>query len=304
MDNLLYRFFYIISLLPFGFLYLIADMIAWLAGDIIRYRRRVVYDNIRSSFPQMSEKEVKKTVRDFYHFLADYFVETIKLLSISPEEMKQRMIIENPELPNEILKQNRSIVLYLGHYCNWEWVSSLPLSLPSDVEAAQIYHPLENATFDRFFYKLRTRFGARNVAMDDTLRTLLGWKRDGITSITGFIADQAPGMNIHLFLDFLNHDTGVYTGPERIARKLNAAVLYADISRPRRGYYNLKFLSICDQAKEMPTFEITRKYFSLLQDTILRQPAFWLWSHRRWKRSRELFLQVHGEKATEMLSHL
>lgn len=304
MTKLVYSLFYLVSLIPLRCLYILSDFLAWIAGSVLRYRHKVIADNLRSSFPDFDEREVKRIEKEFYRFLTDYFVETIKLASISPRKMLKRLVVENPELVNDATARGQSTVIYLGHYCNWEWVSSLPLSLTPGTIAAQIYHPLENKTFDQVFYRLRTRFHAHNVPMESTLRTLLGWKREGRPSVTGFIADQAPGMNIHLFVDFLNHDTGVYTGPERIADALKANVVYAHITRPKRGRYHLRFIPIAQNAKEMPMFEITRKYFELLEANIREAPQYWLWSHRRWKRTREHFYQFHGAHADEMLTHL
>lgn len=286
-------------------LYLIADCLAWLAGDVVKYRRKVVHDNLRSSFPDKSEEWIDRTSRDFYHFLADYFVETVKLTSISSGTMKRRMHFENTEEVNEILKSGRSISVFLGHYCNWEWVSSLPLWLPDGSVAGQIYHPLENRAADRLFLKIRERFGAHSIPMKETLQSLLKWRNEGRASITGYIADQAPGYDgIHLFTDFLNHDTPVFTGAERISRMLGCAAFYARISRPERGMYVCRFVKITDNAADLPKFELTRTYFRMLEEQITENPALWLWSHRRWKRDREGFMRYHGDQTERQLKRL
>jgi KDO2-lipid IV(A) lauroyltransferase len=231
-------------------------------------------------------------------------METVKLASFSEEEMKRRLIVKNPELINDTMSAGRNVVLYLGHYCNWEWVSSLPLSFNKDAVCCQVYHPLHNAGMDRYFYKLRTRFHANNIAMDDIMRRLIEYKRAGKCTVTGFIADQAPGLNVHLWLDFLNHETGVYTGPERIARFLDANCFYTRMERPKRGYYTLEFIPVCEFPKKEAQFDITRKYFKLLEQNISDHPQYWLWSHRRWKRSRADFDAYWGADASRQLSHL
>ena len=136
------------------------------------------------------------------------------------------------------------------------------------------------------------------------MRCHIDWKRRGVATVTGYIADQCPKFDMHLFLDFLHHDTGVYTGPERISRFLDAEVLFCHLSRPRRGLYELKFIPIAHNPKEYPDFEITRRYFALLEDNILEAPQYWLWSHRRWKRTRADFYNFWGDKADKLLSHL
>ena len=301
---MLYRIVYLISLLPFRMLYIFSDVLAWLACDVIRYRRSVVRRNLAASFPEKQEKDIRKIEKRFYRFLCDYFIETVKLASMSPDKMRRHLKVENIEEINEAVRQGQSVSIYLGHYCNWEWVSSLPLHIDPAAKCAQIYHPLENKTFDRLLYRLRTRFDANNIPMKDILPTLITWKKENVPSVTGYIADQAPGLNIHLFVDFLNHETGAYTGPERISKFLGAKAVYGHMSRPKRGYYTLRFIPISENVKKENIFVTTRKYFTLLQDNIRETPQYWLWSHNRWKRSRELFNQYHGDKAADMLTHL
>jgi KDO2-lipid IV(A) lauroyltransferase len=293
-----------LALLPLRLLYVISDFLKWLLYDVIRYRRKVVEENLRTAFPDKDEKWVATTGRKFYGWLVDYFMETVKLASFSEEDMKRRLIVKNPEVINRTMNAGRNVVLYLGHYCNWEWVSSLPIFFNDDAVCCQVYHPLHNKGMDRYFYKLRTRFRAKNIAMDDIMRRLIEYKRAGKCTITGFIADQAPGLNVHLWLDFLNHETGVYTGPERIARFLDANCFYARMERPKRGYYTLEFVPVTESPKKEEQFEVTRKYFRLLENNISDHPQYWLWSHRRWKRSRADFDAYWGDDATRQLSHL
>lgn len=295
---------YPLSWLPMRVLYFLGDCIAWMAHIVIGYRKKIVRQNLRNAFPEMSDAERKIIERKYYHFLGDYAVETIKLLTISEKDIRHRMVVENPEVIANALQQGRNVTLFLGHYCNWEWVSSLPLYFPKDSESAQIYHPLHNKGMDKMFMKIRTRFGANNIPMDDILRKLISWKRKGIPSVCGYIADQTPGYNIHLFLDFLNQDTGVFTGPERISDFLDAEIWYCHMSRPHRGEYHLRFLPVTMHPKEEKIFDPTRKCFKMLESNILEAPQYWLWSHRRWKRTREKFMNHWGDKASDMLSHL
>lgn len=294
----------VISLIPLRLLYIISDFLKFLVCHVFKYRRRVVEHNLVSSFPEKPKEWIAKTTNAYYAWLMDYIVETLKMNSMSARQMKKRMKVLNPEAVNDAVARGRSVVLYLGHYCNWEWVASLPLVLSPDCIPCQVYHPLENKTMDKWFMKLRTRFHSHNIAMDDIMRRLIEIKRAGKCSVTGFIADQAPGHNVHLWLDFLNHETGVYTGPERIARFLDAECFYCYMSRPKRGYYTLEFIPVTSAPKKEEQFEITRRYFEMLQDNIEKYPQYWLWSHRRWKRSRRDFNEYWGDKAAQQLSHL
>ena len=294
----------LLSYIPFRLMYLFSDILAFLAYHILKYRRGVVEMNLRNSFPEKSDYEIHSIAKKFYRFLGDYVVETVKLTTMSEATMRRRLRVENIELINDAVAKGQSVSIYLGHYCNWEWVSSLPLHIDPRAKCAQIYHPLENKTFDSILYKIRTHFGANNIAMADILPTLIKWKKENIPSVTGYIADQAPGFNIHLFVDFLNQETGVYTGPERISKFLAARAVYAHITRPKRGYYVLRFLPVEDNVKKAEIFTTSRRYFELLEENIREAPQYWLWSHRRWKRTRSQFNAIHGERAAEMLSHL
>lgn len=277
-----------ISLLPLSLLYILADILAFLARDVVRYRRKVVEDNVRTALPELSRGEQNRTVRRFYNFLADYFVETIKMQGFSALEMNRHMLYEGMEQLDEAFSQGKSVILYLGHYCNWEWVTSIPLHTGADVQMAQIYHRLSNPVADKVFLWMRSRWGSESVEMRDTLRALIGWRREGRKTCTGFIADQTPTYDsIHLFLDFLHHDTPVFTGGEKIARKLGAAVFYLDIRREERGVYAGRFIKISDDASKEEEYAVTRAYYRELERSIRRQPELWLWSHRRWKRTRE-----------------
>lgn len=302
---LVYGLLWLISLLPFWLLYIVSDVLAWFVHSVIRYRRRVVRGNLTSSFPWLTDKELRRIERGFYRFLSDYAVETIKICSISNKTMFKRMKMVNLDIANEAMARGRNVSLLLGHYCNWEWVSSVTPHIDPQFVTGQIYHRLESKVMDKVFEKIRTHFKSHNIPMQSALRQVVEWKREGKMSMMGYIADQAPLFEIHLFLDFLNHDTGVYTGPERISRFLNAEVYYAHIRRPKRGYYELEMVPVTLRPNEEPIFSITREYFRLLEENIKEAPEYYLWSHKRWKRPRSAFEEHWGkEKAAEMLTHL
>ncbi len=299
MKNLTYylsfALWFIISLLPLWVFYRLSDGLYYLVYHVVRYRRRVVYANLRNSFPEKSEAEIERIAKDFYSFFCDYIVETLKFFSMGEKNIRKRMKFEGLDQVKEDFANGRSVSVYLGHYCNWEWISSLGLHL--DEQCGQIYHPLENATLDRLFLYMRGRFKAQSIKMDDTFLTILKWKKEGRKNIVGYIADQVPGYNnIHYWADFLHHDTPVFTGAERISKIMDTAVYYIDVERPRRGYYVARFIKIADSLNEHPVFFATEQYFRLLEKNIQRAPQYWLWSHKRWKRTREEFNRMFTEE--------
>ncbi len=270
--------------------YLLSDLLFFAIYHILRYRRGVVKRNLSASFPEKSEEELKQIERGFYHFFCDYLAESVKLLTISREELKERLVFKGTELVNQCVDEGQSCAVYLGHYCNWEWITSLPLWVTPKAQCGQIYHPIENKDFDRLFIRLRQRMGAVCIPMQDTLRKILEFRKDKQPVVIGYISDQKPHwVNIHHWVDFLHHDTPVLTGTERIARKMNHAVFYLDVRRIRRGNYEAEFKLITREPQKKKEFELTDIYYQMLEQSIQRAPEFWLWSHNRWSRTREEF---------------
>lgn len=271
-------------------LYGLSDAIYLIVYYIIRYRRKLVFQNMSDAFPDKSADEVRAIEKRFYHWFCDYLVETIKLFSISQEQLRRRMEFRGTDIVDAIVKDGQSCAVYLGHYCNWEWITSLPLWVTPEAQCGQIYHALENKGFDQMFLDLRQRMGAVCIPMAETLRRIIKYRQEGRQVVIGYISDQVPFWNnIHHWCQFLNHDTPVLTGTERLARQTGHAVLYLDVTRPRRGYYVAEFKLITREPKQMKEFEITDIYFSMLEESILRAPEFWLWTHNRWKRTHEEF---------------
>ncbi len=281
---------YMVSLLPMWVHYLFADVLYYLLYYVIRYRLQVVRKNLASSFPEKTQPELRQIEKDFYQWFCDYLVESMKLLTIRKENLKRRMVFKNTEQVDEIVESGWSCAVYLGHYCNWEWISSLPLWVNPKAQCGQIYHPLQNKAFDLLFLRLRQRMGALCIPMADTLRKIIDFKKANQPVVIGYISDQKPNwFNIHHWVDFLNHDTPVLTGTERIARKMNHAIFYIDVHRIRRGYYEAEFKLITCKPQTMKEYEITDIYYQMLEESIRRTPAYWLWSHNRWSRTREEF---------------
>lgn len=288
--KLLYCVWYLLSLLPWWVHYLLSDAIYLILYRLVGYRVKVVRSNLQSSFPEKSDKELRQIERRFYHSLCDYFVEMVKMMTMSGEEMRRRMVFKGTDTVAECVADGQSCAVYLGHLFNWEWITSLPFWVPKEAQCGQLYHALENPLFDRLLLSLRQRWGAECIALVDILRKTVEFKRKGVPTVIGYIGDQVPHWNnIHHWCWFLNHDTPVMTGAERIAVKNNQALFYMDVSRVKRGYYEAEFKLISRNPKELKEFESVDIYFQMLEQTIRRQPELWLWSHNRWKRTREEF---------------
>ena len=310
LHSLLYKivhtFFYAVSMLPLRALYCISDCEYVMLYHVFRYRRSIVRKNLTVSFPEKSIEEIIDIEHGFYHWFCDYFFEALKLLSISDEELRRRFTITNSQELEDCFLQGQSVGTILGHYCNWEWLSCVGIDLPPERVRGLIYHPLYNKIFDRLFLDIRSH--GTPIPKKEILRYLVRYKQQGIMSIFGYIADQGPKWeNIHLWLPFMGQDTPVFTGAERIMRKMNNAVFYVEMTRPRRGYYTCTYRLITKDPKSLPEFEITRRFFRMLEDSIRREPRYYLWTHNRWKRTHEEFdrrFQVVSGKVVPREEHI
>lgn len=279
-----------LSHLPLCVHYLIADFVYLVIYYLIHYRRKVVRNNLTSAFPEKSAREIKQIEHQFYHWFCDYIVETFKMASISREEMSRRMVFKGTELIEQCWAEGQSCGVMLGHYCNWEWVSTLPLAMSDKGLCAELYHPIENPETDQFFLQLRQRFGSVCIPMERALRDIVKYRQEGRPLVIGYIADQKPNWrNIHLWMDFLNHNTPIFTGTERIIKRTGQAFFYGDVRRVKRGYYECEFKLIDRHPDQVPDYELTERYMREMEKTIRRDPAFWLWSHDRWSRTKEEF---------------
>ncbi len=286
----------LISRLPFRGLYVISDMVYVIVYHILGYRKKIVRKNLRTSFPEKTDDELRAIEKRFYHWFCDYFVETLKLLSITPEEMKRHIEFRNVDQIIAAKKEGQGISAFLGHYGNWEWLSAAGLfwPVPDDVMGL-IYHPLRNDTFDELMIKARSSLGGKCINKKHILRELVTLRREKRSYMFGYIFDQSPKwQNIHLWLDFLNHKTPVFTGAERIARKMNDLVVFVSLERPERGRYIAAYHIISANPNEEEEYAMTKKGFALLEEEIRRNPEFYLWTHNRWKRTYEEFLAVHN----------
>lgn len=294
IQKIAYCFFfgvwYVISCLPLSVLYLFSDFLSLLMCYVFRYRRKVIRKNIEESFPDKTLEERKNIEHQFYTHFCDIFIESIKYFSMSESEVKKRMKMVGVDLLEESCRKGKSCGVYLGHYGNWEWISSMPVWLPPEVcLCTQFYRRLDNKVFNKLIEYTRSRWGGVNIPANESVRYLARYKRDGQPILIGFIADQVPWWrDIHYWTNFLNHpETPVFTGAERIIKKFDMDVYYLDVRRIKRGSYVAEYKRITTNPKECPDYWITEQYIRMFEKTIMRAPAYWLWSHKRWKRTKE-----------------
>ena len=278
--------FWTISKLPFGILYLISDALYILIFHVIGYRKKVVFKNLRNSFPEKSEVEIQQIAKKFYKKFPDLIVEAIKMASISEEEVKKRVELINPEEVDRHLNNGKGIICVTSHYSNWEW-GIHRLSFMTDSPRLVIYKPLNNKDFDDVYNGIRTRFGATMVPMKQILRHIARLRNMPYFSV--FVADQTPVyQDSDYYLAFLNQESLVYTGPERIAKITNNPIVFCEIiPKEKRGYYYSKFTTLVEDPSQHEPYEITHIHNKYTEELIRQKPEYWLWTHNRWKRQRK-----------------
>jgi len=276
---------YLISLLPFRVIYLLSDFIYLVLYHVTKYRRKVVDENLLNAFPEKSPAERGTISKRYYHYLSDLMVESVKLLTISRKEVTKRVRVSNEELITESFGRGQSVIGILGHYGNWE-MGALRFSQLFRERRIIVYKPLSNKFFDKVCKKLRSRFGATLVDMKSTLRKLISYKNE--PTVTVLVGDQTPAKSeIKYFTNFLNQPTAVFLGVERLAKITNSAVVFCDVRRIKRGFYECNFVPLFADAKKTEEHEITDAHVHYLEEVIKEHPEYWLWSHRRWKHKPE-----------------
>lgn len=272
--------------LPLKVMYALSDIAFVLVYYVARYRRRVVDDNLAQCFPDIDQKARAAIRRQFYRNFCDTFVEAVKLLHISDKEICQRMQFENTALIDKLLSQGKSVAVYFSHCGNWEWAPSVTLHTThhQGVEYCQVYRPLRNHAFDSLMLRIRSRFGSLSFAKATVFRDLVHLKRDNILTVTGFMSDQKPSHNDPTVVTmFLNRPTAFISGTETLARRIGLAAIYWDMEKTARGHYRITCRLLDDGTHAGEPGTLTRNYAAMLQDTITRNPAIWLWTHKRWK---------------------
>jgi KDO2-lipid IV(A) lauroyltransferase len=281
MYYIVYGLLYLVSLLPLRVLYILSDGFYALVYYVLGYRRNVVMSNLQIAFPEKTVAERKAIAKKFYKNFIDSFIETIKMVSASDAYIQKR-VSGNWEVVNEIYNTGRSLQIHLGHTFNWEW-ANLAGAKSMHYTFLGVYMPIKNKTFDRLFQKIRSKSGSVLLPATDMRKAMIPWRHKQYA--IGLVADQAPANPEKCFwLTFFGRPTSFITGPETGARAGNIPVVFANIEKKRRGYYNVVFTVAEDQPETLERGELTLRYARYLENVIRQQPDMWLWSHRRWKR--------------------
>lgn len=279
-----YPFIYFVSVAPFWVVYKLSDFfyhVLWVSG----YRRAVVYKNLRNSFPDKSLQEIDGIAKSYYRYLCDLILESLKTLRMGEAESKARCVFHGTDWLDALKSEGKSFIIVMGHYGNWEWAGP-SFTLNTGCQLVVIYRPLANIYFEKLMCSMRTRFGTRITPVNLTLRDMVA-NRGNVTA-TAFIADQTATKKNAYWTTFLKQDTAVFTGPEKLATKFNYPVVYMNVQRPRRGYYEVFPELLIPDPKNTTENEISETFMKRLERDIIRNPIIWLWSHRRWKHKRPL----------------
>ena len=304
MSNLKYSLIFgllqAVACLPLGVLYVLSDGLYLIARYVLRYRLAVVRKNLRNALPERSDKELRRIERAFYRHLGDCVVETVKLLHISDEELMRRIEVRQSELVNSAFDEGRSVIMFLGHYGNWEWVQTVSMFLRGNDVSGEIYRQLYNPTMERVTQRIRSRFDTLCIQQEKAVRTLLRMHSEGKKFIIGFIADQYPNSwNFHYWTDFLNQRAAYVTGGEEIGRRVGARFVYLEVEKPRRGHYVMTFKPIEVADGSTDEYPYTIRFLRMFEEHIRRSPEYWLWSHNRWRYKESDFAEPASEQPSE-----
>ncbi len=283
----LYNIFtWLLSKLPLPLIYFFSDILYVILYKTFGYRKKVVQENLSNSFPEKSAKELRAVEQRFFHHLCDLMIENMLLPHISEKQIRKRCTYLNPELIETQLNKGKSVICVTGHYSNWEFLSGYQLQTKFKIVA--VYKPLSNKHFDTHFKKMREKFDAETAAMNDAVRVLLRYKSSNTQTLSLFIADQSPTRGqSHYWTEFLNQETSIFTGVERIAQKTGFPVIFLKMRKISREQYVVETEMLREDPQSAQANFITEAHVRTLENLIREQPEYWLWSHRRWKHKRE-----------------
>jgi KDO2-lipid IV(A) lauroyltransferase len=272
----------LIGLLPFRLLFLLSDVFFVIVG-IVGYRRKVITQNLTNAFPEKNQLEIRKIRFLFYRHFCDLFVETLALQHFAPRRILKRIETVNAEALQQSFDNGKDVIAVLGHYGNWEWVPASMLQF-KNVLGTSVYRPLKNKWFDKFMLNIRSCFNTRNIPLYSTTREIVKLKRKNQRFALGLIADQSPSKSeLHYWTDFLNQNTSVILGPEKMAKLTNADLFYFKTEKTGRGRYRITFIPFPEDVQTATEYKTTEWHLRLLEQQILQKPQYWLWSHKRWK---------------------
>ncbi|MEM7186326.1 MAG: lysophospholipid acyltransferase family protein [Bacteroidota bacterium] len=279
---LAYPIIWMVSKFPMPLLYFTSDVVFVIIYYLIGYRKKVVKDNLRLVFPNKSKKEIAAITKKFYHHLCDMILESVKSLSISEENLKKRFTFTNLEVVQELEEQQKDIILMLGHYASWEWAFILQRYV--NHKGYVVYKKIENKYFDKLVRSIRAKYDTHLITTKETIHKLGAAKIRGELTINGFASDQsAKHWKAAHWKEFMGIKVPVITGAEMLAKKLDMAVVFLAVKKVGRGHYQATFETITADPKSVEDFDITDRFFDLLEAQIREEPAYYLWTHKRWK---------------------
>lgn len=274
---------YPLALLPLALLYVLAGPLYLVLNYVVRYRRKVILENLRNSFPEKSPKEIRKIKNRYYWHLTQIAVEMVKMLVLPRCILRKRYRCSNPELVNRYFDEGRSVILMSSHYNNWEWMI-LALDEMFKHHGVGVGKPNSDKVFEKLVNRARTRYGTEVVFADTVRDVFEHYESQHIPVAYMMLSDQSPNSKKRCYVtDFLHQRTGMIFGAEHFARKYNIPVLYYEVVKEWIGKYRVDVQLITDAPNDCAEYGITQRYVELLEQTIRRKPQYWLWSHRRWK---------------------
>ena len=279
---LAYPLLWLISILPFPIFYLFSDFVCFLVYRVIGYRKKVVRENLALTLPHLSDAQRKVIEKKFYKHMCDMFLEMIKTMSMSPEEMERRFHVTNIDLVRDYAKKGKSVILVASHYASYEWLLTINPKL--GFQGVAVYKRLANPYFDKLVRKIRSKYNTEMIETRKAIPTMAQNQRNGVLSLYGLASDQSPKMErIFHSMKFMGVEVPVHTGAETLAKKYDLAVLFVEVKKARRGYYEATFIPLADNPKDFENFKITEMYLKEVEKQILEAPEFYLWTHKRWK---------------------
>ena len=289
---LLYPVMWLTSIIPLRILYLKSSILYVIAYYIIGYRKKVVIGNLQLVFPEKSSKEIKIIAKKFYQHLCDIIFETVKSLTISEKQISKRFVYKNLEVIEDLYNKDKSILLMCGHYASWEW--SGILTKQTRFKGFAVYKKLDNPYFDRLVRKIRGRFGANIITNKQIAKRLYKEFKNNNKTITLILSDQTPKPWAYKDRqDFMGIDVPVFTGTEELAKMLDFATVYLKVEKVKRGYYEATFVPLTETPKSYDDFEITKLFLNEVEKQINNAPAYYLWSHKRWKHRSKTETSLH-----------
>lgn len=274
-----------ISILPFWVIYGISDFFYVIINHIVGYRKGVISDNLNHAFPNKKPAEIATIRNKFYRHFCDMWLETVKMHSMSKKSMQKRITFQGTEILEKYYNQGRSVVLLTVHHNNWEWNTAVQAGIKH--QGLVIYNPLRGSSaMEEFIIQTRERWGAKCIPIHKSGREILKYNRDGKPTLAVLAADQTPRASSRFWTIFLNREAPFFSGPEKIAIRGNQPVVFGYASKIKRGYYNFKFEELISEPQQVNSNEILLRYVRKTEEIIHEEPAYYLWSHRRWKHKR------------------